>query len=485
MRILLVVPRNKSLFGGKGRTVHPHIGVAYLCAFLKQNGANVAVFDDGIEEDLSSLYGLIDTFKPELIGISIFSYCYGYAYAIIKAIREKTGIPLVAGGPHVTAIGKRILEDAKIEFAVKQEGEFTLLELLREFSSSMPDFRGIKGLIWRDKNETIENPDRELISDLDSLPFPDYESFSIERYECYRQKNLPLITSRGCPFGCNYCSVRLSMGRKFRARSAENVFSEIDSAYKKGFRSFDINDDCFTLDKVRAARICDLIIESGINIRFQLYNGIRVDTVDPDLLHKLKRAGCYFLSYGCEAGNDKILKAINKGITLEQVRHAVGWANEAGIPNSVNFIIGHKEETYNDAMDTIRFAESLPTDFVNFYNLLPYPGTESFEWAKLYGKFLVPQDSFLQDISYRDNKPVFETPEFTKEQRQRVVSSGFDLYRKRILTFRLGKILGGFIYWLTKCETINKIASYAALSNPVGKAIYVRLAKKSYQTRKG
>ena len=486
MRLLFVIPKNKSLFGDKGMTAHPHIGVAYLCSFLKRNNIEVAIFDEGIENDLSKLEDIIDDFKPQLIGITVFSYCYSYAYKLINKIREKTNTPLVAGGPHVSAIGKKILEDAKIEFAVKQEGEFTLLELINEIHKQNPEFSRIKGLIWKNKDGSIsENPDRELIENLNPLPFPDYDSFGLERYPCFIYKTLPMITSRGCPFGCNYCSVRLSMGQRFRARSAENVFSELKLLYERGFHSFDINDDCFTLDKKRAADICDLVIDNKLDIRFQLYNGIRVDTVTPELLKKMKRAGCYFISYGCEAGNDKVLKAIKKGITLDQVRSAVSWTKEAGINNSVNFIIGHKEETYQDSLDTLHFADELPTNFVNFYNLLPYPGTESLEWARQHANFLVPPDSYLENISYRDNKPIFETKEFTKKQREEVIRKGFDLYRKKILNFRLGRVLGSIIFWITKNNFINKLSTNFALTNPLGRFIYLRLSRKSFTTKEG
>ena len=484
MKALFVVPRNKSLFGDKGLTAHPHIGIAYLSAFLKENNVEVRVFDAGLSNDLAALYALIAKFNPDIIGVTIFSYSYGFAYQIITKIRENSGIPIVASGPHVCAIKGAILDDAQVDFAVKQEGEFTLLELLRALQVKAGDFADIKGLIWRDKEgKVIENIDRDLIEDLDSLPFPDYDSFGIEKYICYRQKTLPLITSRGCPFGCNYCSVRLSMGQRFRARSADNVFSEIRHFYSLGWRNFDINDDCFTLDRQRAEEICDLIIDNALNIKFQLYNGIRVDTVNPQLLKKMRRAGCYFISYGCEAGNSKVIKAIKKGITLEQVRDAVNWTNEAGINNSVNFIIGHKEETYADALDTIRFARSLPTNFVNFYNLLPYPGTESFEWARQHADFLVPPDSFIEDISYRDNNPVFQTKEFSQEQRRQVIALGFDLYRERIVKFRLGRFLGGLVYWITKAGWIDKLATNFALNNPLGRRLYIGLSRKSFMTK--
>lgn len=465
-------------------TAHPHIGIAYLCAFLKQNNIKTAVFDEGISKNQQELCNLIADFKPALIGVTIFSYSYGFAYRLIMKLKQMTDIPLVVGGPHVCAVGKDMFNSTGIDFAVKQEGEFTLLELLKEIGKHEPDYSHIRGLIWKAKDgRVIENPDRDLIKDLDALPFPDYDAFGLERYVCYKQKTLPLITSRGCPFGCNYCSVRLSMGQGFRPRSAENVFKEMKYFFLMGFRSFDINDDCFTLDKERAGEICELIIANRLDIRFQLYNGIRVDTVNPQLLKKMKAAGCYFISFGCEAGNDRVLKAIKKGITLQQVRDAVKWANEAGINNSVNFIIGHTTETYEDALDTINFAKSLPTNFVNFYNLLIYPGTEAYGWVRQNAHFLVPPESYLENISYRDNEPIFETKEFTCRERKKIIKMGFDLYKKTILTFRLGKVLGNIVYYITHNKILDKFASNFALSNPVGRFIYILLSGGSFKAK--
>lgn len=484
MKILFVIPRNKSLFGDEVNiTGIPHMGIAYLSSFIKQHGYDAAVYDDGIEHSIPGLLEKIRVFNPDIIGITVFSYSYGSARNLINAIKDSFDVPIVAGGAHVSAVGIKVLEKNRIDFAIKNEGELTLLELLDEIRNNTRQFDRIPGLIWRNAGQIVENKDRQYIRQLDSLPFPDYDIFNIKNYACYKHKTLPMITSRGCPFRCNYCSVRLSMGQIFRPRSAENVFSELKHFYERGFRSFDINDDCFTLDKQRVIRICDLIIENKLDIRFQLYNGIRVDTVDLYLLKKLKQCGCFFISFGCETGNQKVLDTIKKGITLEQVKNAVKWSNAAGIHNSVNFIIGHKEETYKDALETIDFAKSLPTDFVNFYNLLPYPGTESYQWVTENARLLVSPDSFLENISYRDNAPVYETGEFSAAERKEIISSGFELYRKRILTFRLGRFLGNLIFLVTKFSLINKLASRFALNNALGRHIYTRLARKSFMAK--
>ena len=484
MKILFVIPKSKTMFGEDSGTKslpgHPHVGIASLVAFLKKNSkkSEIKIFEEQAY-DFSELKKIIRAFKPDLIGITCFSYNYRYFYDLILKIKKITKTKIVLGGPHVSALRKDVLKETKADLAVKAEGEETLLELINELGKKTINLWKIKGLIWRQKGKIIENEDRELIKNLDSLPFPDYYAFQIEKYPCFLIKALPLMTSRGCPYGCNYCSVRLSMGRGFRPRSPENVLKEIKYWYQKGWTNFDINDDCFTLDLQRAEKICDLIVKSKLKIKFQLYNGIRADKVTLKLLKKLKKAGCTFIAYGCESGNEAVLKIIGKGITLKQAQQAVDWTNQAGIKNAVNFIIGHPTETYAQALETLSFAKSLPTNFVNFYNLVPYPGTESFQWAKTHAHFLYPPETFLRNISYRDNLPIFETPEFTKEQRQDIMRKGFSLYEKKVLNFRLGPIMGLTLYLLTRPKMINKLFFDFALANRVGNRIYQFFSAKS------
>ncbi len=439
---------------------HPHVGIAYLSSWLKINKIGVELFDDGIELSNEKLIEKIKNSDADLIGITMFSYCYQIGYDLINLIKKTVKTPLVVGGAHVSATKKQILEETEADFAIKHEGEKTLIELIQYISTGRKDFENIDGLIWRNNHkEIIENRDRKLLTskELDELPIPDYESFDLDKYLCCELKTLPLITSRGCPYGCNYCSVKLSMGRGFRYRSASNVYNELKYWYDKGWVSFDINDDCFTFDMKRAEEICDLIINNNLKIKFSLYNGIRVDRIDQRLLGKLKDAGCVFLTFGCESGNKEVLKKIKKGITLSQVRQASLWAHSLGIKHSVNFIIGHTGETYKMAMESLKFAKSLPCEFVNFYNLVPYPNTEAYKWVEEHGKFLVDSNNYLKYISYRDNTPIFETTEFTKEERMMITKIGFNLYEKKVLQFRLGKQIGTISYYLTRIPLMHKI----------------------------
>ncbi len=468
------------MYGGTvERPGHPHVGVAYLISWLKKNNVKIDIFDDGLQSN-EKLENKIKNSNADLIGITMFSYCYQSGYDIINFIKSNTEIPLVVGGAHVSSTKKQILEETEADFAIKHEGEKTLLELIRYISANRSDYENIDGLIWRYNNEIIENKDREFLTskELDELPFPDYEAFDIEEYLCYQTRTLPLITSRGCPYECNYCSVKLSMGRGFRYRNAQNVFNELKYWHDKRWSSFEINDDCFTMNMHRANDICDMIIKSGIKIKFSLYNGIRVDRVNYILLSKMKEAGCIFLSFGCESGNNDILKKIKKGITTQQVFQASEWAYSLGISHSVNFIIGHTGDTFKTALDSINFAKSLPCNFVNFYNLIPYPNTIAYAWAKENAKFIVDENDYLKLVSYRDNTPIFETAQFTKEDRMKITKIGFDLYEKKVLEFRLGKIIGLITYYFTRVSIFHRIA-VKLIGFKIGWKFFVFLSRKS------
>jgi radical SAM superfamily enzyme YgiQ (UPF0313 family) len=481
MKILFVIPEIKSMFGTeKGIPIHPHVGIAYLVSILKKNKYQSQIIDCGIENDWSDkIKTSIKNFSPNIIGITGFSYAYKYLYQTIKKIKSITNIPIILGGPHVSATKNKILKETKVDFAMYSESETSLIDFLKIFSQKKPDFSKVPNLIWQNKNKLIINPPAPLIKNLDKLPFPDYESFNLPDYPCFQEKIIPIITSRGCPYGCNYCSVKLSMGQSFRPRSPQNVVKEIKYWNQKGFTNFDINDDCFTLDVKRAEKICDLIINSKLKIKFQLYNGIRVNNITLNLLKKLKKAGCFFIAYGCESGSQKTLDRIKKNITLNQVLLALKYTNQVKIKNAVNFIIGHQEETYLEALETLNFAKSLDCNYVNFYNLVPYPGTEVYDWAIKHAHFLIPKNQYLKNISYRDINPIFETKEFTKKQRINIMKKGFRLYEHKLYTFRFGQFLGNILYLLTRPPFLAHLFRKLVYYNKTINKIFVFLTSSS------
>lgn len=479
-KILFAIPKTKSMYGDEeSKPLYPHVGIAYLTAILKKKGYLVSIYDQSIDKDLTILYRNIDEFKPDLIGTTGYSYAYSYLEKLIKNIKDYTSTPLIVGGPHVSAVKKKILISTKADFAMTSEADTFFPLFLRQFFKKTPNYEKIPNLIWRKNSTIIQNKTGNYILNLDDLPFPDFYAFKFDLYPCFSEKKIPIITSRGCPYACSYCSVRLSMGQCFRPRSAQNVFEEISYWHSKGFTKFDINDDCFTLDLKRAEKICDLIISHKLKLQLQLYNGIRVDRVNHKLLSKLKMAGCIFIAYGCESGSQKVIDSIGKKIKLAQVRKAVKLSNIVGIKNAVNFIIGHPNETFQDAKKTIKFAKSLETNYVNFYNLVPYPGTPAYHWAIKNSNFLFPKKSYLHTISYRDNTPIFETSEFTASERKQIMEVGFSLYEKKLLQFRLGKNLGLIVFFVTRIKIISSLAHWLLTNNSSFRFLIEKLIEKS------
>tara|TARA_Y100000310_G_C20691747_1_gene822739 strand:+ start:315 stop:1457 length:1143 start_codon:yes stop_codon:yes gene_type:complete len=351
----------------------PHLGVAYLCEILKQNGHIVKVVDLQLK---SKAYAnrTIKKFKPNVIGFTITSYCTEKVYNYIKKIKEQyPRTPVIVGGAHPSCVGKNVLKQCReIDFAVIGEGEQIILELLNAIKKNK-GFEEIDGIGYRNNGKIIANKPHKFIDNLDEIPFPRYHEFDLPKYQDWKQNSISMTTSRGCPFSCVYCSVFQSMGKKFRTRTAENVVKEIEYWYKRGIKKFNFNDDCFTLKPKRVEEICDLIIKKNLKIEYRLYNGIKVDLLTKELVHKMKLAGFTSTSLGIETGNEETMRHIKKNINFDQVFKAIKWLKQEKITTIGNFIIGHPYETYQKGLDTIKMSEKIETDYINFNNAIPYP----------------------------------------------------------------------------------------------------------------
>jgi len=485
--VLFLVPPLVPIFrddpdihGGRDsyRARYPHIGLAYMAAVLRDRGISYKVVDMNLGYSFNQVLDEIKYGSPDFVCITVYSAGYKIVYSLVNSLKAYYRGIIVLGGPHIAVVSRQALEMTQSDFAVVGEGEYALVELLQH-----SELGTIKGLIWRQDSEIIKNEGREYLKDLDSLPYPAFEDFELDKYLCFTDRRLPIITSRGCPFRCIYCCTPLSLGHRFRARSPENVVDEMQYWYEKGWTTFDINDDVFTFDKVRSKRICELILKRGVQIRFNLAVGIRVNSVDEELLRILKEAGCRFISYGCEAGNDHILKAIKKGIRTKDVENAVRLTRKVGINHKVNFIIGHPVERYNDALDSIELAKRLNCNFVGFNNLIPYPGTEAYTLIKSNpdARFLYPPEVYLNELTHKKLMPVFETDKFPAKDREKALRMGFDLEERTLASFRFGRCKGYFAYLLGRNKHISKIAHRLfdlLMSTRIGSSVY-RLVVKS------
>ncbi|MBU90762.1 hypothetical protein CMO94_04420 [Candidatus Woesearchaeota archaeon] len=440
MRILLVLPPN---IGRYVVATIPHAGVAYLAAILEKGGHEVGLQDMRLYPNDKDLFEKIKQFNPDMIGMSTASFGYKKSYEIINKIKNRFSIPLAVGGSYTSVAFSKILEDTKADYAVYGEGEQSFLDLANKMA-----LKDIKGLIWRNNGEITKNPPYPMRENLDELPYPKYEIFELDKM---LEKRIPIVSSRGCPGRCTFCSIQLVFGRPFRTRSPENVVGEIKKWHKKGYDTFEFSDDNFTHDMQRAEKICDLIIESGMKLKLIFGNGLRADRVNERLLRKLKQAGTIFIAYGLETSDPKSLELIKKDLDIEKLKESVRLTKKIGIQAQVNFIIGCPEQTFKTFKEDLRFAEELNADQLRFYNLVPYLGTELFEWIKKNGKFLYQPEEFLNSLDYWGEEPVFETENFTKEERIKAYRLGQDKIMEIFLKRHFGKSLGrlGFKVWKT------------------------------------
>lgn len=236
----------------------------------------------------------------------------------------------------------------------------------------------IKGLVWRNGSEVVINPPRPYIANLDDLPLPRHDLLPLNAYRA------PLVggpyafsvPSRGCPAGCRFCIKHVSYGASVRFRTPENVVDEIELLVNLGVRKIHMYTDLFTVNREHVMGICDGILQRKLPVRWTCNS--RVDFVDLELLQQMRRAGCWMISWGIESGEPEMLKRMNKGITLEKVEKALGWAKEAGIMNWGYFIIGLPGETEASIRKSIDFAKRLPLDLILFHIAAPHPGTPFF-----------------------------------------------------------------------------------------------------------
>lgn len=413
-RVLLVFPEYKrTQFGA----THPPVGLGYLSEILKVSGIENDVVDMRLDPNVCRLKSKIKEFQPDLIGISVMTLLHRQTYRSIEEIKNTfPQVALVVGGPHVATFRENILLRCQaIDFGITQEGEQALIELCRGLN-----YTDIKGLIYRHDEQVTYTGPRPFIAALDSLPFPKYSRFALDKYIT---DEIPLLTSRGCPYNCIYCPVKTAIGRKFRFRSPQSIADEIQYWYKKGKRHFGIVDDNFMMIKSRVLGLCQEIDGRKLyGLELRCPNGVRADQCSRELLARMKDIGFKYLAIGVEAGNNRILERINKGEKIEVIKQAIEDACDLGYEVILFFLVGSPGETWQDIEDSVNIALSYPVFDAKFYNLIPFPDTELFNWVNENKYFIRDPEEYLNDASHWDAKPVFITPELSLEQRVKALN---------------------------------------------------------------
>ncbi len=423
MKIVLVRPPDPR--GNIGILTHcPPLNLGYLAAYLIKHGHQVEIWDYEVEPITDNTFiNRIRQIQPAMIGFSCMTptIINGHKMAYLVKSNFPDVLTLV-GGPHSTPWPSKVLEDFPcFDIVVIGEGEETLLELCQA-SESNQQLKGILGLAYRDKKGIQEEGRRPLIEDLDKLPFPRRDLLNlnlmrkghITRGVSNRLKSTEIYTSRGCPIGCIFCAIGVTMGLRTRFRSPENVLAEAEECIRKyDFDHFAIADDTFTLNSDRAAKICQGFKKLGV--RSWHCEGTRVNAVSPELLKLMARTGCQKVVFGVESGSPRILESIGKRITIGQVKKAFKWARQAGIKFvEGNYIIGsHPSETMDDLKMTIDLIKETKPDLISATIIVPYPGTKVFQIMK--GKGYIFTEDWEKFVMI-DELPSWRTECFSPEE---------------------------------------------------------------------
>lgn len=406
--ILLIKPGSqRELYGSLSDDsltgIEPPLWAGLMATFLRMKGNRVQFIDVEAEKlSLSKVMERISEVKPLLIGIivsgtnpSASTMNMVGARAILEEISRKgLAVKTILAGLHPSALPRGTMEEEKTDFVCEGEGFYTLFELIEALKRG--DEKGverIRGLWYRRDGEIIGNERAPLIAHLDEeLPYVSWDLFPMDRYRahnwhCFQepgQKREPyavIYTSLGCPFHCHFCCINAIFGKSgIRYRSPEKVVQEIDLLVKDyGVKNIKFIDEMFVLKEEHVLKICDLLIERDYPLNIWAY--ARINTVNERLLRKLKQAGFTWLAYGIESGNDRVLRSVTKGITVEKTKKVIKLTRDVGINVIGNYILGLPEDDLVSMQDTLDLAMDLNCEFMNLYCATAYPGSLLYDQA--------------------------------------------------------------------------------------------------------
>lgn len=409
MKVLLVIPPRTILKSSVQRCCTP-IGLAYIAAVLEKEKIDVRIIDcyaEGYEntKDLDDGYikvGLddkeiirrIDEYKPDFVGVNCsFTSEINNVYHICKLVKKHDKkITVVVGGLHPSNYPKETLEGCKeIDYIILGEGEYRLVKLVK-------GKRNFDGLVIGKTGKII--PATTRIENIDEIPFPARHLLKMEIYlkinkhiSPYpkREKTEQILTSRGCPGKCIFCTSSNFWGHSFRKRSPENVIEEMKLLIKDyGVEEFQFTDDTMTLDRERAMKIFEMM--KPLNVSFCMANGVFVNSLTEEMIKKMKEAGCYQITFSVESGNKKSLEIMKKSLKLERVKPLADYAKKLGIGRHATFVLGFPGENIEDIKDSFRFASQIDFDSASFFIVSPLPGSELYE--------ICLEKGYLTDISF-------------------------------------------------------------------------------------
>jgi radical SAM superfamily enzyme YgiQ (UPF0313 family) len=392
----------------------------------------------------------ISAFKPNLIGISIFSSLVSQSKKIIQFIKTKfPSVIIVVGGPHLSLDGREFIEESLADIGVVGEGEYTVQEIC-EYFRGQRNLDSIKGIIYRQDGQIVETLPREFITDLDSLPFPNYEYYTSVITNRGIVPSYPIVTSRGCPYSCTFCCSPIVSGKRWRSRTVESILQELNYAKMK-YRISSVNfmDDNFMVNKQRAKEILRAIIaDKNLDLNIDFLAGVRVDLLDDELIELISQARVQCISVGIESADPEVLRIIKKGVEIERIKEVIIRLKKARVNTYAYFIIGLPGSSYKKDIYSIEWAKKLGVS-TSCTLANAYPGTEMWRWVKKNARLLSSyKDS---SMSYLEEGQInFDTPAYPAEKRAEV-------YRKALISTRDFNRLEALLKGIKKYIRVNKL----------------------------
>ena len=402
--------------------VAPSLGIGYMAAVLEQNGYDVDVIDaSALELTYDEIGEEILKRNSDIVSISALTPTIGVALDSADKIKQvKPDTVVVLGGYHPTFEFKSVLEEDSVDIVVRGEGEYTLLELVKTIDEG-GDLSNVEGLAFYDGDKLILTPDRPVIQDLDELPFPAFHLFPMEKYRILNITTnvATIITTRGCPMQCSFCSSAALHGHKLRRRSVNNVVDEVEMRLmEQNIDTIAFMDDTFTLNKRFVLDFCAEVKRR--NLKFWWGCTSRVDNLDEELLQTMKDAGCITIFMGVESADQQMLEKMNKNITVSKTVKAFKLARKVGIRTIASCVIGMPEDTKESMKNTIAFVKKLKPNYALYSLATPYPGTRFYN--ETFKKNLIN----IKDWSkYNLIDPVLKTMDCTSKDLRRIQRNAF------------------------------------------------------------
>ncbi len=410
----------------------PPLGLASIAAVLEQAGYKVRIIDSPtLEIEEEEWLREVKSWSPDVVGLSLLTPLAPRGYRAIKRLKEEMpDVPVIVGGPHPSFMYEEAISNGA-DIVVRGEGEITTLEVVKTLEARGLDreyLKKINGIAFRSNGKITLTPPRPPIRNLDELPWPARHLLPMEKYTLFGKpiRVAHVMASRGCPYGCIYCTTSYFWGRMVRFRSAKNVADEIEYLVDKyNVKYIAFADDELAINKRFIREFVREMKERGLDLPFAC--GARVDHVNKEFMKFLFDNNCVTLYFGVESASQRTLDKIGKRITVEQIMKAFQWKKELGGFAVGSFILGFPWETIDDMKKTVEFAIKLDPDYAQFTALTPYPGTPLFEYAKKHG--------LIEDWNwehYTTIRPVMRGFNFTREDLGRMIKYA---YRKFYLRF--------------------------------------------------